>query len=305
MAWLSSIRAAILPGWQALPGNFRGIIWALLAAFAFSCMQVTIKQVGQNLPVWQILVLRSALALAFILPAVSRAGIGSLKTSRPMAHVLRSCLGFGGISTLVLSLQHLDLTIVATLGFANTLFVIVLAWAFLGEKILRDRTLATMTGFIGVIICLRPGPEGVDIWALVMLASAIFAAGVHTMVKSLTNTERPTTILFWAYVGILTLAAVPCALTWEEMSLTDLALIAAIAAFTTMGQSCMVMSLRAGDAVAVAPVGYVRILYATIFGYLLFSEVPAWSTFFGASVIIAATLYLAVRERRQGAKRKS
>ena len=290
--------SAFVANWQALPGNFRGILWGLLAALAFSCMQVVIKEAGQTLPVWQILLLRSAIALAFIAPAAHRVGLVGLRTSRPRAHILRALLGFGGISTLVLSLKHLDLTIVATLGFSSTFFVILFAALFLGERIVRDRTMATAVGFIGVLICLNPGPGGFDPWALVMLASAVFAAGVHTAIKSLTGTERPTAILFWSYVGAMVLSAVPSWLTWVTPTLTELLLVAAMAACTTLGQICMVQALQAGEAVAVAPCSYTRILYATGFGFFLFGELPAWSTILGATVIIGSTLYLALRERR-------
>ena len=296
-----SLSAALRPlkaRWAALPGNFRGIVWALIAALAFSCMQVAIKEAGRTLPVWQILVLRSALALLFIFPAIWRAGFASLATKRPKMHIFRTCLGFGGISTLVLSLQHLELTIVATLGFSSTLFVILFAWAFLGERIVRDRTIATVIGFIGVLICLNPGPEGVNPWALVMLGSAVFAASVHTAIKSLTGTERPTTILFWSYFGIMCLSAIPCALTWVEMTTADMAMVGLMAVCATAGQTCMVMSLRAGEAIAVAPCSYTRIIYATLFGYFIFNDLPAWSTLAGAAVIVASTLYLALKERR-------
>ncbi len=292
------VPAGLLARWDALPGNFRGIVWGLMAALAFSCMQVAIKEAGRTLPVWQILVLRSAIALVFISPALYRVGLSSLATKRPRMHVFRALLGFGGISTLVLSLKHLDLTIVATLGFSSTLFVILFAWLFLGERILRDRTIATVVGFLGVLICLKPGPEGIDLWALAMLASAVFAASVHTAIKSLTGTERPTTILFWSYIGIGSLAAIPCWLTWVEPTAADLMLVALMALCTTAGQTCMVMSLRAGEAIAVAPCSYTRIIYATIFGFFLFGELPAWTTFAGAAVIVASTLYLALRERR-------
>jgi drug/metabolite transporter (DMT)-like permease len=77
-----------------------------------------------------------------------------------------------------------------------------------------------------------------------------------------------------------------------------------MACFATAGQTCMVMSLRAGEAVAVAPFGYTRILYAMIFGFFLFGEIPAWTTLLGAAVIVAATLYIAIRERRGGLQAK-
>lgn len=289
---------ALSERWGALPGNFRGIVWALAAALAFSCMQVAIKEAGQDLTVWQILVIRSAFALVFISPAIWRVGVASLATQRPKMHIFRALLGFGGISTLVLSLKHLDLTIVATLGFSSTLFVILFAALFLGERIVRDRTVATVIGFVGILICLKPGPSGFDPWALVMLGSAVFAASVHTAIKSLTGTERPTTILFWSYVGIMILAAIPCWLTWVAPTAADIVMVGAIAVCTTVGQTCMVMSLRAGEAVAVAPCSYTRIIYATLFGFFIFGELPAWSTFAGAAVIVGSTLYLALRERR-------
>ena len=101
--------------WRLLPGNFRGAIWALIAALMFSGMQVSIKQAGETLPVWEILVLRSLIALCFILPAIQRQGFHTLRTSRPKIHLLRALLGFGGISTLILALKHLELGVVATL----------------------------------------------------------------------------------------------------------------------------------------------------------------------------------------------
>lgn len=286
--------------WDALPGNFRGALWALLAALMFSGMQVSIKIAGQNLPVWEILVLRSIIALCFIIPAIYRIGFHTLRTSRPKTHLLRALLGFGGISTLVISLQHLELGVVATLGFTNTLFVVLFAAIFLGERILRDRTIATVVGFIGVVICMRPGPEGFNEWTLVMLLSALFAAGVSTSVKSLTRTERPTTILFYSYVTIMLLALGPALYTWQPLTLADAGTVALMACFATAGQTCMVMSLRAGEAVAIAPFGYTRILYAMLLGFFIFGELPAWTTLLGAAVIVASTLYIAIRERRGG-----
>jgi drug/metabolite transporter (DMT)-like permease len=286
--------------WKTLPGNFRGAIWALVAALMFSGMQVSIKQAGQNLPVWEILVLRSLIALCFILPAIQRQGFHTLRTSRPKTHLLRALLGFGGISTLILALKHLELGVVATLGFTNTLFVVLFAAIFLGEKIVRDRTIATAAGFIGVVICMRPGPEGFNEWTLVMLLSALFAAGVSTSVKSLTRTERPTSILFYSYVTIMLLALGPALYTWQPLTWVDAAVVGLMACFATAGQTCMVMSLRAGEAVAVAPFGYTRILYAMLLGFFIFGELPAWTTLLGAAVIVASTLYIAIRERRGG-----
>jgi drug/metabolite transporter (DMT)-like permease len=175
-----------------------------------------------------------------------------------------------------------------------------LALLFLGEKLNVRRALATVVGFAGVVITMRPGGEdGFDPWILVALGSALFAAGVSTTIKNLTRTEAPITILVWAYSLMTLLAAGPALYYWRTPTLPELGIVAVIGVFTTLGQSCMVLGLRAGDATAVAPFDYTRLLYATAIGFFAFGEVPTLATFAGSAVIVGSTLYIAL----QGAKR--
>ena len=294
------IFAPLLRRWQRLPGNVRGAAWMLLAGVGFTGMSVCIKVAARTMPVFEIVALRAVFALLVISPAIFRAPRGFLRTQRPGAHVLRSLFGICGIATMMLSLLHLDLTLATTLGFTRTLFMIVLAVMFLGEVVRWRRTLATCIGFAGVVVCVQPGAAGFEPWTLVGAVAAIFAAGVTTMVKRLTTTEPPLRILVWSYLIIGLIAPIPAAAIWKTPTIDELIAIALMGVFSAWGSSCMVNSLRVGEATAVAPFEYSRLLFAALVGMLFFAERPSLETLLGAALIVGSTLYIAVREARLG-----
>ena len=284
--------------WTALPGNTRGALWVLLSCFAFSLMAVCIKILGRTLPVFELVTLRSALALVLIAPALARAGPTSLRTTRFNAHLLRSAFGMGALTSFFLAVTHLELALASTLGFTRNLFLIVLAVLLLGERIRWRRTTATLIGFGGVVICVQPGATVFDYWTLAGLSFALFGAGVTVTVKKLTSTEPPLTIMFWTYVLMGLMALVPALFVWQWPTRPEWLLIVAFAACSAVGQATVVRGLRVGEATAVAPFDYSRLLYAAVLGWLFFGELPAPSTWLGATVIIASTVYIAVREAR-------
>jgi drug/metabolite transporter (DMT)-like permease len=282
--------------WLALSSNTRGTLWIVAACACFGIMAVCVKFAGRTLPVWELLVLRTVFALLFLAPVCYRVGARVLETSAWRVHLVRSALGVGGATSFYFAVAHLDLALVTTLSFTRTLFVIVLAVLFLGESVKWRRSLATLAGFLGVLICIQPGTETFEPWALAALSFALFSAGVTTAVKKLTVTESPLTILLYTYVfmGLMTLG--PALFIWHAPSPIELALMAALALFSILGQGCMVHGLRAGEVTALAPVEYVRLLFSALFGYLFFNEIAQSSTWAGAAVIIGSTLYIAVRE---------
>lgn len=284
--------------WAKLPANVRGALWMLLAGVGFTGMAVCIKLAGQTLPVFELVVLRALFALLVISPAIWKAPRGYFATSRPGAHLLRCIFGMCGVVTMMLALTHLDLALATTLGFTRTLFMIILAVLFLNEIVRWRRTVATLVGFLGVIVCVQPGAGGFDPWTLVGVIAALFSAGVTTMIKRLTSTEPPLRILVWSYVVMSLMALGPTIYYWKTPNLVELGYIAALGVFSVWGQSCMVNSLRVGEATAVAPFEYSRLLFAALIGFFVFAEVPADSTWMGMALIVTSTLYIAIREAR-------
>lgn len=261
-------------------------------------MGALIKLAGQTLSVWEIVLLRTVFALVIVAPAVIRSGPRVLHTRRPGTHLFRALLGTGGMVFFFYAVTHLDLALATTLGFTRTLFVILLALLFLGETIRWRRTLATCVGFVGVVICVQPGPEGFNVWTLSALAFAMCGAGVTIMVKHLTRTEQPLTIVTYTYIVMGVVSAVPAALSWRTPTSYELGLVAAMGLTSVIGQSCMVRGLNVGEVTAITPFEYSRLLFAAAVGYVVFAEVPAGSTWLGGAVIIASTLYIAIREAR-------
>jgi drug/metabolite transporter (DMT)-like permease len=291
--------------WADISPNARGALWILAAALLLSAMAATLKFSGRFMSVWELLLIRSFFALGILLPALARGGFTAARTARPLGHLARGVLGTCAFSLFYLAVTHLELTLVVTLGFTRNLFVVVLAALLLGEAIRLRRTAATLAGFVGVVICTRPESGAFDPWTLAAVGFALVTACVTIVVKKLTATESPLTIVFYTYVYMAAVAVVPAWMTWSTPSATDLLLVALVALFSTLGQTCMVHGLRAAETTAVTPFEYTRILYAFAFGYFLFGEVPAASTWVGGSVIIASTLYIAFRNAAAGAKADS
>ncbi len=292
---------ALMAAWGRLAPNTRGAVWMLLASLFLSAMAATLKSAAQLMTVWEMLLLRSLIALALLFPALASSRFAAVRTRRPLGHLVRALLGACGFSLFFLTVRHIDLTLTITLGFTRNLFVVVLAALFLGEVIRLRRTTATLVGFLGVIVCMQPTADAFDPWVLGGIGSALVAAFVTVAIKQLTRTEAPLTIVFYTYVYMAAAALVPATLTWHTPSPFGLFLVLLVALFSILGQTCMVHGLRAGEATAVMPFEYTRILYAFAFGYILFGELPSASTWAGGTIIIASTGYIAYRSRKTGA----
>ena len=281
---------------MTLAPNVRGALWIVCSAACFATMALCLKGAGQTLPVWEVIALRTVFAVMMLSPLFYRTGPRVLYTRHWRAHVVRSLLGLGGLTSLYFAVTHLDLALATALSFARNLFVIVLAVIFIGEIIRWRRSIATVVGFVGVLICLQPGTETFDPWTLAALTGALFGAGVTTAVKRLAATDGTLTIVIYTHLlmGLMTL--VPAIIVWRTPNATELLLVVLIALMNILGQSCMIRGLRIGEVTAVTPFEYSRLLIAALLGFVFFGEVASSSTWLGASVIIASTVYIAVRE---------
>ena len=182
--------------------------------------------------------------------------------------------------------------------FGRQLALIILAVAFLGERVGWRRTSATLVGFLGVVVMLRPGHGAFDPALLVALAIGFFDACTAVVVKKLSGTEKPITIIFYMAAFALAFAAIPAWFAWQPPTLQQLVLILMIAVTTTVSQIFWVFAWRVGETTAIAPFNYTQLILSACAGYLLFAEIPDAYTWTGAAIIIASTLYITLRESR-------
>ncbi len=289
--------------WTALAANTQGALWVLLAGLFFSVMSVLIKMLGARLDSFEIAFFRALFGLLAVLPFVCRGGIGELKTRYPLKHFVRALIGVGAMFCGFYAITHLTLADSVAFSFTKPLFLIPLAVLFLSEKVRARRWTATAIGFAGAVIMLRPGGD-MELAALLALAGALLVAVVTVLIKQLSATDRPTTILFYFGVCATVLTALPAALVWISPTWQEVAMMAAVGALGAFAQHCMIRGFAVGEATAVAPFDYMRLIFAVALGFIFFFEVPDLWTVVGAAVIMGSTLYIAQREASLGKRRQ-
>lgn len=299
----ASLAAVILPlgrRFRALPDNARGAAWVVASCLLIVTMAMLVKLAGSRLDGLQLGFIRACFALLIVVPLVVAAGPGVLRTQRFGLHLARGLAGSIGMLAAFYALTRMPLADVTAIGFTKPLFLIVLAALVLGETVRARRWSATAVGFVGVLIMLRPGDGMLETVALVALIGALAAAVVKLLVKRLTTTEAPITIMAYLAVIQLTVSAVPAALVWQTPDLVELGIMAVAAACASLGQFCFIRGYKIGEASALAPFEYARLPLAALYGILLFGEVPNLDTLAGAGLIILSTVYIARREANLG-----
>lgn len=290
---MGPILAPVGARFRALSGNVRGAIWMMASTFAFSAMQALGKYLGDDIHSFELTFFRALFATAVVLPFVLRLGAAGFRTRRHPLHLVRSLFGATASFCVFYAVTHIPLADATAISFTRPLFMIVLAVALLGEAIRPKRWLATLIGFGGVIVMVRPGFGGSFDWgSAAALGSALFFCLSHVCVKKLSRTEDPMTIMIY-YTVVATLVLLPpTILVWVTPSPVQFVLLAVMGALGAAAQTCIVYSLRAGEATAVEPFEYVRLIFAVAWGVILFGHFPVYWTFVGAAVIIAANLYI-------------
>jgi drug/metabolite transporter (DMT)-like permease len=232
------------------------------------------------------------------------AGLASLKTDRIGKHATRSAMGLVGMVFNFGAVLLLPLAEATAIGFTIPLFAVMLSAIILGERVGVHRRSAVALGFVGVLIVVQPGGSHIPLTgALVGLTAAVMVALISIQVRDLTRTEASTTIVFWFAV----LCSLPLAvlLPWFATSHNayEWGLLAAIGTIGAIGQIGLTTALRYAPVSTVIGMDYSSLIWATLFGWLIWDRLPPSSTWFGAPIIVASGLYIAWREHKLSIKR--
>ncbi len=280
-----------------LAGNTRGAIWMLLSGLVTVIQSGLVKSLGDSFHTFEVVFWRCLFGLAILLPFALRHGGYAFSTDRFRLHFLRATLSITSMASSFYALARLPLADAIAYVFTAPLFIIPLAVIILGEVVRWRRWTATAVGFVGVIVMARPGGT-MDPAVPVALFGASATALVFVIVKRLTETERVITVTtYFTLIGTL-LSAIPAAFVWQTPSWAQLLVLFGVGAMGTMSQLFAVHGWRVGEATAIAPFDYARLLYAAVLGFLVFGEIPDEWTAAGAFIIVTSTLYIARREAR-------
>lgn len=285
------------PGAQARPAALAGILWILLAIFCFGVMDSMIKWLSGGYATWQIIFFRALFALIPIAVVLMRgAGLRGLRTDRIASHILRACVGIVAIYCFFRSFAAMPLADVYAISFAAPLIITALSVPLLREPVGWRRWAAVLVGFVGVLIMLRPGTGVVGGPALLCLLGTVFYALTMIFVRVLSRTETNAAIVFY-YMATLTIVSGLAMLPdWRTPGALDMAVLAGTGIIGGVAQLALTQAFRLAPPSLLAPFEYTGMIWAVVFGFAFFGEVPDAAIGVGVAIVIASGLYIIHRE---------
>ncbi len=287
----------------------RGIALKVGATLAFSLQYVALKLAG-NVPVGEVVFFRAFFALIplFVLAQFTIGMREVVKTEKPWLHLVRAAIGSSSMFLGFSALKLLPLADITAFGFVQPIFAVVLAALVLKETVGPYRGAAVVVAFAGVILMIQPhggiagiAANGLSAGAGLALAAALCSAFVVIFIRQMSATEKSETIVFYFMSFCAALGAVT--MIWWRVPLSLYATVAWLilgGICGGFGQIAMTFSYRYAEPSLLAPFDYTAMIWAVIFGYFIFTEVPATLVLTGAAVVTAAGVFIAVREHRIG-----
>lgn len=284
-----------------LSGNLRGALWLALAMLVLTIETLLLRLADSAVPISTYMVMRSGaqLALGLTLSLSLGEGLRGMRTGRGWAQLVRGGASLVSWQLYYYSFRTLEFAVATTLNFTTSLFVALLAGPVLRERVGGWRWLATLVGFGGVLLVVRPGGGGDTLGIAAGLASAMLGTVIVFSSRSLGLTDRVETTMFW--VGVITfLGSLPMGVgAWSQPAPGDAAILMLAAASGAAALWFILLAFRAGEASALAPIHYLRLLFAAAAGWLVFGEIPDPWTAAGCLTIVAGGLLLAHAEARR------
>jgi len=271
----------------------------MAAAFGFTLMVALIKLVGQALPVTQILFVRQLGMTIILLPVLLRGSVSLLKTNSLKLQFCRIMLALIAMLAGFSAVVNMPLADATAIAFAKSFFVTIFAVLILKETVGLYRWSAVFVGFLGVLIMVRPGTEGFSVFGLLAITGAASAGLVMVIIRKLTRIDSQVTILAYQAIGVGVLMLVPAVIQWVPPTPGQWGLLGAIGVVSYFAQKANILAYTHGEASLLASLDYIRLLYATLFGWILFQELPSASTWVGAAIIILAAVYTVHREQKK------
>jgi len=267
-----------------------------LSVCTFSVMDLLVKW-SSDYPTGEVLFFRGFFGL---LPTYFLIPKNKLKTfyttERSKEHLFRCLMGLMALIAIVIALRELPLAVVVSLSYAAPLFITILSIFLLSEKVGVFRWLAVLIGFIGVIIIAEPGFKGMNYLYFLPLIFCIGMAFVTITIRKLSTTEPIwlISIFFTITISIAGLATIPMG--WIMPNFQDFILLVLIGVTGGSANLFLTQSYKLSEVSLVAPLKYLALVFAIIFGYLIWNEIPTVKTLIGASLVILASLIIFRRE---------
>ncbi len=282
----------LMSRFEALPGSVRSGIWMSLSGFTYVISISIGRYLAPDIPVFEIAFLRNAFAILFMLPWLMKVGLGAMRTQRLGRHILRGAMSSTNVTLLFAAVALIPIADMSAINFLQPIIGAAVAGLVLGEIVGPRRWAAILVGFAGALIVIRPGFGDFNIGIAFALGSALAGALVSIMIKTLVRTDPPDTIAAWLFVTQTVILAVPTLFVWVTPDLEQWGLFAVIGLASVFLQRTYNRGMQAADVSIALPFNFTRLVWAALFGWLVFAEFPDVWTWVGGTVIFASSIWL-------------
>jgi len=280
-----------------------GIAWFVLSLLVSVTNDALMKLLSGGIPTYEVVFLRFLFGTLTLVPFIF-INRKSFVTSRIMLHVIRGGGFFLAISIWCSGLTVGKLAVATTINFTIPIFILLLAARFLKERLSPAKILATIIGFVGIIVIMNPTAADFNIKTLLLVGSAFLFASLDVINKKFVSSESMLSMLFYSNLFAMLFSVTPGVYSWVTPDITSFALLLVLGAGGNLILYCLLKSFSCVEVSAVAPYRYFELLFSIIFGYVFFSEKFDVANWIGAGVIILSTLiisyeYLLVRHLKR------
>lgn len=270
------------------------------AMFMFTLMDAVAKVLTQEIGVWPTLWTRylgqAVLVFLIVLPRLGKI----VKTSFPLLQLARSVFLMCATMCFFWGISNIGLAEATAIMDISPVLITLGAVLFLGERIGIRRVIGIIGALIGAMIVIRPGSDVFSVYALFPLGAAICFSGYNIITRFVGAREDPWTSLFYtALFGAIVFSTI-VPFHWQPLSTFTITMMAVLSVMATLAQWLLIKALSLGEASLLAPIGYIALIFATLWGFLLFGDLPDQWTVIGALVIVASGVYVWSRERKAG-----
>ena len=279
-----------------LSKNQLGFFYMFISVCAFSLMDVIVKW-SEDYPVGQVLFFRGfcgIIPILFLIP--KNRYLDFYKTTRPFLHFKRCLAGLIALVSIFIALRNLPLATVVSITFAAPIFTTIFSIFLLNEKVGLYRWLAVLVGFVGIIIISEPGFSSLNLYYIYPIIFCLGLSYVAIAIRKLSSTEPVWLISFFFSFSIMLLSFLSFYQNWILPSLIDLFLLSLIGILGGLANLWLSQSYKLSEVSLVTPLKYLALVFAIIFGYFIWDEVPTFKTLLGAGLVILSSFIIFRRE---------
>lgn len=262
-----------------------------LSALLFSLMGICIRFASYSIDNYTIVFFRNIVGFMLFLPLISNRGLVFVKTEKLWMHTWRSVIGLAAMYGFFYAIAHLELSNAMVFTYSSPIFIPLIAWLFLKEPVTRIMLLAAGLGFFGVLFVAKPNEGLLNTISIIGISSSLLASMSFVTVRALTKTEPPERIVFYfCFLGSL-ISIIPMFWVWRPYTTTELFFLISTGLLANISQLFMSHAYRLAPAGQIAPVNYLAIVFAGLWGYFFWQEIPDLYSLIGFCIILLAIIF--------------